>query len=106
MIHNQALGNHEFDEGVNGLVPYLKNLNFPIVAANLNISENHPLMQTHAIKHSVVFNVNGNKIGVIGYILPETKQMSKSGDVEFFPEIETIKYVFGLIICLHEELMN
>ncbi|GBP31304.1 Apyrase [Eumeta japonica] len=31
-----AIGNHEFDDGVPGLVPYMKALKAPIVAANLN----------------------------------------------------------------------
>lgn len=62
-----------------------------MVVANLNIPENHPLMQTHSIKPSATFNINGTQIGVIGYITPETKQISTAEDVEFFPEIETIK---------------
>lgn len=67
---NQTLGNHEFDHGVKGLVPFLEQINFPMVVANLNISDSHPLMQTHSIKHSVTFHFNGTQIGVIGYLLP------------------------------------
>lgn len=90
---NQALGNHEFDFGVDGLLPFMRKINFPIVAANLNISTNHPLWQTNALDRSVVFSVNGTKVGVIGYLLPEVKTMSKPEDVIVLPEIDAIKYV-------------
>lgn len=89
----QALGNHEFDYGVNGLVPFLNAINFPIVAANLNISASHPLQETHALGRSVVFNVKNFKVGVIGYLLPETQTLSKTDDVGFISEIDAIKYV-------------
>lgn len=85
------MGNHEFDLGVDGLVPFLRDINFPVVVANLNISTNHPLWQTNALKLSVVFNLNGTKVGVIGYILPDTVNLSKTEDVGFFPEIDSIK---------------
>lgn len=71
----------------------MKNISFPIAVANLNISTDHPLWQTQALERSVVFNVKGFKVGVIGYILPEAKTMSKTEDVEFLPEIGAIKYV-------------
>lgn len=88
---NQALGNHEFDYNVNGLLPFLNAINYPIAVSNLNISEDHPLWRTNALQRSVVFNLNGFKIGVIGYVLPETKSKSKVDNVEFLPEIESIK---------------
>lgn len=90
---NQALGNHEFDYGIKGLVPFLENINFPIVVANLNISTDHRLWQTNALHRSVVLNVNGFDIGVIGYVLPQTVNKSKTEDVGIFPEVESIKYV-------------
>jgi 5'-nucleotidase len=31
-----GLGNHDFDDGVEGLVPFVKDANFAILAANLN----------------------------------------------------------------------
>lgn len=41
-----------------------------------------------------MFNIKGMKVGVIGYILPELKTMSKAEDVGVLPEIGAIKYVF------------
>ncbi|XP_031627384.1 protein 5NUC-like [Contarinia nasturtii] len=85
-----TLGNHDFDLGINGLLPFLSNVSFPIAVANLDIPDDHPLMQTHSVRPSVVFNVNGTKVGVIGYITPDTKNISKSEDVIFSNEITAI----------------
>lgn len=41
-----------------------------------------------------MFNIKGTKVGVIGYILPELKTMSKAEDVGVLPEIGAIKYAF------------
>lgn len=104
-LFNQALGNHEFDFGLKGLLPFLRNINFPIAVANLNISTDHPLWQTHALEKSVVFNIKGTKVGVIGYILPEVITMSKTEDVEVSPEIGAIKYVL-YILFINVEALN
>ncbi|XP_031632009.1 protein 5NUC-like [Contarinia nasturtii] len=85
-----TLGNHGFDLGINGLLPFLRNVSFPIAVANLDIPDDHPLMQTHSVRPSVVFDVNDTKVGVIGYIAPETKNISKSEDVIFSNEIAAI----------------
>jgi 5'-nucleotidase len=68
----QSLGNHEFDDGVNGLVPFINNATFPILASNLNLSSEPDLNRTK-LKKSVVFNLGGMKVAVIGYVTPDTK---------------------------------
>ena len=30
-----GLGNHDFDEGVEGLVPFIREANYPVLAANI-----------------------------------------------------------------------
>lgn len=87
----QSLGNHEFDYGVEGLLPMLNGVNFPVLIANLNISTEHPMWQTKSLKKSVVFDVKGFKVGVIGYLTPETKFLTQPNDVEFISEIDGIK---------------
>lgn len=88
----QSLGNHEFDLGTDGLIPFLNQVKFPVLIANLNISTTHLLWQTPTLKRSAVFNVTTElKIGVIGYLLPATKYMSHAGDIDFLPEISAIK---------------
>lgn len=69
----------------------LNAVNFPVLVANLNISSNHPLYQTKSLKKSVVFHVKGFKVGVIGYLTPETKFLTPPNDVEYLSEIDGIK---------------
>lgn len=85
------MGNHELDLGVDGLVPFLQKVNFPVLVANINNSMEHPLWQTPALKKSVVFDIKGTKVGVIGYLTPETKMVATPNDLEFIPEIVGIK---------------
>lgn len=79
------------DLGVDGLVPFLNDANFPVLVANLNISDNHALWQTRALKKSVVFDIKGTKVGVVGYLTPETKLIGAASDLEFIPEVIGIK---------------
>jgi 2',3'-cyclic-nucleotide 2'-phosphodiesterase (5'-nucleotidase family) len=34
-----TLGNHDFDDGIDGLMPFLSKVNFPVLAANLDASK-------------------------------------------------------------------
>ena len=68
----QSLGNHEFDDGVDGLVPFINNATFPILASNLDLSKEKRL-DIPNLKKSVVFDLGGVKVAVVGYVTPETK---------------------------------
>jgi 5'-nucleotidase len=68
----QSLGNHEFDDGVKGLVPFLNNATFPILATNLDLTK-EPDLYNPNLKNSVVFDLDGVKVAVIGYVTPDTK---------------------------------
>lgn len=83
-----SLGNHEFDEGIEGLVPFLKEVKFPIVAANIDVS-NEPSLES--VKKSVVLNVNGTKVGIVGYLTQETSSISNSGRLNISDEISALK---------------
>lgn len=90
-MFSQSLGNHELDLGVEGLVPFLNDVNFPVLVANINNTAEHVLWKTRALKKSVVFDVKGYKVGVVGYLTPETKTVAVPNDLEFIPEIVGIK---------------
>lgn len=88
---SQSLGNHEFDDGPKGLAPFLNEASFPVVAANLDLSEVPILQNTRQLKKSVVLEANGRKIGVVGYLTPDTKVLSKTGSVIFIDEVQAIQ---------------
>ena len=69
----QAFGNHEFDNKISGLLPFVRGVNFSLVCANMDVSQEPLWPQKDTIfKKSSIFTLNGQKIGVIGYISKET----------------------------------
>ncbi|XP_060656295.1 protein 5NUC-like isoform X1 [Drosophila nasuta] len=85
-----SLGNHEFDKNVEGLIPFLNAVEFPVLACNLDLSKEPDLAATNKLSNSTVLEVNGTKIGVIGYLTPDTKDLSFQNDVEYAEEIVSI----------------
>ncbi|XP_017155292.1 protein 5NUC-like [Drosophila miranda] len=85
-----SLGNHEFDEKVEGLIPFLNEVNFPVVACNLDLRNVPELAATKNLVHSTILETQGTKIGVIGYLTPDTKRLTVKMDVEFYEEVVSI----------------
>lgn len=89
----QCLGNHEFDKKIEGLVPFIKNANYPILAANLNTVNEPELHNLKIIQKSVVLKVNGVSVGIIGFLTTTTKDITPPSNLEYLDEIEVVKYV-------------
>ena len=85
------MGNHEFDEGVVNVAHFLAEINFPVLGANMDFSRVPELVSAPNFKKSNVFEINGVKIGVIGYLTPETATLSAPNDVIYQDEIIAIK---------------
>lgn len=60
-----------------------------MLACNLDLTGEPELAQS-GLKSKTVFDVDGHKVGVIGYVTTETKS-KKTRKVEFLDEIESIK---------------
>ncbi|XP_026323276.1 apyrase-like, partial [Hyposmocoma kahamanoa] len=84
-----VLGNHEFDNGIEGVVPYLKALNSTVVTANI-IDDDEPTIQG-LYKPSVIVERGERKIGIIGVIIATTDQLASTGDLKFTNEVETVR---------------
>lgn len=89
-LASQSLGNHEFDDGVNGLIPFIEEAKFPILAANLDLSK-QPNLKATKLANSTVLVINGTKIGVIGYLTPETTIIAITENVIINDEIPAIR---------------
>ncbi|CAH0402703.1 unnamed protein product [Chilo suppressalis] len=76
-----AIGNHEFDDGPEGLAPYLSALKAPVVAANMDSSK-EPSLQGLYVPH-VIVERQGRRIGIIGLITTDTAKLSSPGNVMF-----------------------
>lgn len=66
----QVLGNHEFDNGIEGVVPYLEHLDSKVVTANI-IDDLEPTIQG-LYYPSIVVVREGRRIGIIGVIISTT----------------------------------
>ena len=72
-----TLGNHEFDLGCKTLAEYVKVLPFPVLAANLKKNPACPL-STVPLPATVVKDLNGVKVGIIGLANDEGKDISEA----------------------------
>lgn len=84
-----TVGNHEFDDGEEVLVPFLEEVQFPVLSVNV-----HPNAQSKVgdkIKPSLVLDVGGQKIGIIGAVTTDTPEIASPGpNIAIEDDIKTI----------------
>ena len=73
-----TLGNHEFDDGDQILADFIDGLTFPVVTANVDFSESEIL--AGKVQPYVVLDVNGEQVGIIGLVTPDTVNISSPGE--------------------------
>ncbi len=73
-----TLGNHEFDDGDAILGQFVAGVNFPVVNANVDFSESPEL--AGKIPPYAILDVDGEQVGIIGLVTPETPFLSSPGD--------------------------
>ena len=61
-----GVGNHDFDDGKDGLIPFVKDVGFPVLASNLNLTLLPDLADV--LPKSQIVSIGGYKVGIIGYI--------------------------------------
>ncbi|XP_013921664.1 PREDICTED: snake venom 5'-nucleotidase-like, partial [Thamnophis sirtalis] len=88
-----ALGNHEFDNGWNGLLdPLLKNVNFSILSANIKSKAPNTTNISQYVFPYKIIKVGSEKVGIIGYTTKETPVLSNPGPgLEFKDEVEELQ---------------
>lgn len=82
----QTIGNHEFDDGVEGLVPFLAESLSPILISNVDDTL-EPTFQGKYTK-SMVITKFGRPIGIIGVT---TTFRSNWGQINILPEVEAVQ---------------
>ncbi|CAH0595088.1 unnamed protein product [Chrysodeixis includens] len=90
-----ALGNHEFDDGVAGLIPYIKAMRAPVLAANLVASNDSGLQGLY--RNHLVLVKRGRKIGIIGLITQKTELLSNAEGVTFLDPIPVVQKEASLL---------
>ena len=85
-----AVGNHEFDDGPEGLAKFIDAVSFPVISGNLDLSK-EALLNTR-VQNSIVLNIGGQKVGIVSALATDTVDTSSPGDnVIFRDEIEALK---------------
>lgn len=79
-----TVGNHEFDLGQQALAKFAANADFPMLSANIQIDESSPLIDK--IKPWIIFEMQGEKVGIFGLTTKETSILSKPGDGVVFTD--------------------
>ena len=84
-----AVGNHEFDDGPEGLAKFIDMVSFPVISGNLDVSQSNVLKGK--VENHVVLDVGGKKIGVISALATDTVETSSPGpNVIFQDEIDAL----------------
>ncbi|WP_339764420.1 5'-nucleotidase C-terminal domain-containing protein, partial [uncultured Hoeflea sp.] len=84
-----TVGNHEFDDGEEALVPFLDVIEFPVLSANVAASASSKVGDR--IKPSMVIEVGGEKIGIVGAVTNDTPDIASPGpNILIADDINTI----------------
>ena len=85
-----AVGNHEFDDGPEGLSDFLDRVSFPVVSGNLDLSGSNLLNER--VADTLVLDVNGVQVGIVSALASDTAETSSPGpNVVFGDEIASIQ---------------
>ncbi|KAJ8270817.1 hypothetical protein GJAV_G00119610 [Gymnothorax javanicus] len=101
-IISQALGNHEFDNGVDGLIsPFLQKVNCSVLSANIRPQQTLASNITDYYTPFKIFDVNSERVAVVGYTSKETPVLSQPGpDLVFEDEIKAVQLQVDKLITL------
>lgn len=84
-----TVGNHEFDDGEEALAPFLDMIEFPVLSANVAASASSKVGDR--IKPSMVIEVGGEKIGIVGAVTNDTPEIAAPGpNILIADDINTI----------------
>ena len=73
-----TVGNHEFDDGEDGLATFLDKVEFPVLGSNVLAGYSSKLGDK--VKPYTILDVGGQKIAVIGAVANDTAELSSPGD--------------------------
>ncbi|RVV98449.1 multifunctional 2',3'-cyclic-nucleotide 2'-phosphodiesterase/5'-nucleotidase/3'-nucleotidase [Mesobaculum littorinae] len=77
-----AVGNHEFDNGPEGLAEFTAQVDFPVLSANIDVSQNDQL--SGEVEKSTVIEVGGEQIGIVSVLAEDTPETSSPGKSVIF----------------------
>ncbi len=73
-----VVGNHEFDDGEDGLATFLDKVEFPVLGSNVKAKEASALGDR--VKEYLLLDVGGDKIAIVGAVANDTAELSSPGE--------------------------
>lgn len=92
-----ALGNHEFDNGLEVLERFVKGVNFPVLSANTDFGTVESLASS--VSKSTIIEVSGEKIGIIGLVTADTPEITIN-----FPDKEAVSWSDDYAAAVNREV--
>ena len=84
-----AVGNHEFDDGDEGLRKLTDNVSFPVISGNIDVAGSNVL--AGQVDDHLILEVGGEKIAIVSALAVDTVETSSpSASVVFSNEIESL----------------
>ena len=85
-----ATGNHEFDDGPEEFLKFIEAAEFPIIGGNFDVSKDPSL--AGKIEGSIVLDIGGEKVGIIGATTEDTPEIASPGpNIEFNDVFEYVR---------------
>ena len=85
-----AVGNHEFDDGDEGLAKLADGVSFPVISGNIDVSSSNIL--AGKVQDHLVLEIGGEKIGIVSALAVDTVETSSPSDaVIFSDEVENLQ---------------
>lgn len=85
-----AVGNHEFDNGPDGLDDFVNALDVPLLSANIDVST-EPGVEDGLIEPSTIVEIGGERIGIIGVVAEDTPELASTGEIAFEPVVDAVR---------------
>ncbi|MDP5141653.1 bifunctional metallophosphatase/5'-nucleotidase [Rheinheimera baltica] len=115
-IDAMALGNHEFDIGLNKLADFVDKINFPVLAANINTAAEPLLANSQNLKPYSLFVLDNNQlqrvasvdtaagrelVAVFGLALEDMRAIAPdTGALVFYNEIQSAQQTVDVLTAL------
>ncbi|AQZ50234.1 Trifunctional nucleotide phosphoesterase protein YfkN precursor [Martelella mediterranea DSM 17316] len=85
-----TVGNHEFDDSEDGLKTFLDIVEFPVVTANVKTNADSSV--NDMIEPSIVLDIGGEKVGIIGAVTNDTPEIANPGkNIDITVDVDAIK---------------
>jgi len=85
-----GVGNHDFDDQLEGFLPFSEQVNYPLLGANIRSNDGSFLEGIHYNK-SMVITVKGRQVGIVGYVTTSTMYNFPNHQVSFTDEVESVR---------------